>query len=282
MFDARALVEGPIGSSTRFVLGARRSWVDAWIGRVMSSAGLDVVAAPVYYDYQAMVEHDLNRDNQLRVSVYGSDDRMALTMDTPASEDPLMGGDLSVRQRFIRGQASLDTRIGDRARWKNTVSVGADEEYFTMGNIMVDVDSRTVQGRSDFRVTLCPAITAVTGLDVRVREYDVVLNMPALDIETTERRSEPLFGRPYTRQEGGGTLVAPAAYALLEVTPLAGLKLMPGIRADYAEATDRLTADPRLGVRYDVHSGFPRTTLKGGIGRYRQPPEPSPFKVTVV
>ena len=274
MFDARALVEGPLGSSTRFILGARRSWVDAWLGSVMSSAGLDVVAAPVYYDYQAMVEHDLSRDNQLRVSVYGSDDRMALTMDTPASRDPLRGGDLSVRQRFIRGQASLDTRMGDRARWKNTVSVGADEEYFTMGNVMVDVDSRTVQARSDFRVTICPAITAVTGVDVRVRDYDVVLNMPALDIETSERSAEPLFGRPYTRQEGGGTLVAPAAYALLELTPLAGLKLMPGIRADYAEVTDRLTADPRLGVRYDVHSEFPRTTLKGGIGRYRQPPEP--------
>ncbi len=53
-----------------------------------------------------------------------------------------------------------------------------------------------------------------------------------------------------------------------------GLKLFPGIRTDYHTDTKTWTADPRLGARFDVHAGYPRTTLKGGVGLYHQPPQP--------
>jgi outer membrane receptor protein involved in Fe transport len=61
---------------------------------------------------------------------------------------------------------------------------------------------------------------------------------------------------------------------MLELTPLPGLKLLPGIRGDYDQGTKKWSADPRIGVRYDVHAGYPRTTLKGGAGIFHQPPEP--------
>jgi hypothetical protein len=51
------------------------------------------------------------------------------------------------------------------------------------------------------------------------------------------------------------------------------LKIFPGIRADYSQDTGYVTADPRIGARYDLASGFPRTTLKGGVGVFHQPPE---------
>jgi hypothetical protein len=61
---------------------------------------------------------------------------------------------------------------------------------------------------------------------------------------------------------------------MLELTPFASLKLLPGIRGDYDEGTKKWTADPRIGARWDVHAGFPRTTIKGGAGLFHQPPEP--------
>ncbi|HEY3666283.1 MAG TPA: TonB family protein, partial [Polyangiaceae bacterium] len=55
LIDGRFIVEGPLSKSTRFMVGARRSWLDAWLGPVLKSSGVGVSVAPVYYDYQAML-----------------------------------------------------------------------------------------------------------------------------------------------------------------------------------------------------------------------------------
>src|SRR4029079_2077544 len=80
--------------------------------------------------------------------------------------------------------------------------------------------------------------------------------------------------KPMQTIHGKGQLTRPAGYAMLELSPFSSLKLLPGIRGDYDEGTKKWTADPRIGVRWDVHAGFPRTTIKGGAGLFHQPPEP--------
>jgi outer membrane receptor protein involved in Fe transport len=39
LVDGRVLAEGPINESTRFMVAGRRSWLDAWLGPVLRSAG---------------------------------------------------------------------------------------------------------------------------------------------------------------------------------------------------------------------------------------------------
>ena len=60
----------------------------------------------------------------------------------------------------------------------------------------------------------------------------------------------------------------------MELTPIPHLRVLPGVRIDYTQLTDRWTVDPRVSIRYDVFAGFPRTTLKGGAGIYGEPPQP--------
>src|SRR5690606_6742127 len=57
LIDGRMLLQGPIADDWSFALAARRSWLDAWLGPVLEASGAGVTAAPVYYDYQAFVEH---------------------------------------------------------------------------------------------------------------------------------------------------------------------------------------------------------------------------------
>jgi TonB family protein len=272
LLDGRVLAEGPVGSSTRFLVGARRSWVDSWLGPVMRKAGAGVTAAPVYYDYQAMLEQDLSRDTKLRLVGYGSDDHLALTINTPDPGDP-MGGDLSMRTAFIRGQAELDSRIGDDVRLKNSISVGRDLQRQVFGSLSLDIDFLSVHERSDARVKLARSVTAVAGLDVMWHHYDVGWRLPVMNFATGDT-SGPVFGRPPTEVNASGSVVHPGGYAMLELTPISTLKVLPGVRVDYGGDTRRWTADPRLGVRYDIHPGVQRTTLKGGIGLFHQPPPP--------
>jgi TonB family protein len=273
LIDGRFMAEGPITDSTRIMLGARRSWMDAWLGPVMREAGVGVSVAPVYYDYQAMVEHDVTRDTTLRLFAFGSDDRMRLTLESPDPSDPAAGGSFSGHTRFFRVQARADTRPNDAIRWTTSVAAGRDGESFALGAIDADTAIFRIDGRSDFRAKLHDSVTAAVGVDVLFGAYDVTWRAPAADFEG-DSAVGPLFGRPPIEQTGKGSIVRPAAYALLELTPATGVKLLPSVRVDYAEDTRDTTVDPRFAARYDIVPGDRRTTLKGGAGIYHQPPEP--------
>ena len=94
-----------------FAAAARRSWVDTWLGPVLTAAGADVTAAPVYYDWQAMVQKDWNKDRQFRVLFFGSDDKVdILTKDTGATS-PTLVGDISLHTCFWRVQARYRQKI---------------------------------------------------------------------------------------------------------------------------------------------------------------------------
>jgi hypothetical protein len=50
------------------------------------------------------------------------------------------------------------------------------------------------------------------------------------------------------------------------------MRLIPGVRVDYNDATKTLDAAPRLNLRQQVPGTRGTTTLKGGAGEYFQPP----------
>ncbi|HVJ14059.1 MAG TPA: TonB family protein [Polyangiaceae bacterium] len=271
--DGRILAEGPLSDSTRFMLGGRRSWLDVWLGPALESGGVGVTTAPRYYDYQAMLEHDVSSDTSVRLFAFGSDDRMVLTLKSPDSADPALGGDALSHLAFWRVQGRVDTRPTNDVRWTTTLSVGNDQEQTELGDMMIHTDAFNLQARSDVRMKLSPEFTAVAGIDVQRDHYDVTINMPPVNFDDFDT-SGPLFGRTMTRLHADDAVTRPAAYAMLEVSPFPALKLFPGVRADFNQDTGDWTADPRLGVRYDVHAGYPRTTLKGGVGLFHKPPEP--------
>src|SRR5690606_24169415 len=84
LIDGRVLLQGPIAENWSFAIAGRRSWVDAWLGPVLEAAGAGVTAAPVYYDYQAFVEHRPNARQKLRFQFYGSDDGLKILLNNPS------------------------------------------------------------------------------------------------------------------------------------------------------------------------------------------------------
>jgi len=273
LVDGRLLIEGPISKRTRFMLAGRRSWLDAWIGPMLKDSGVGVTKAPVYYDYQAMVEHDFSRETTLRLFAFGADDRFKLTLNSPDSKDPAIGGDANQTSSFGRLQARLETRPSATSRISSQISVGREGQHSSIGTLGFDLTLRSIDARSDVRVQLSKAITAVAGIDLQYLDYDVTWKAPPANFDSTQSTG-PLFGRPSVELKGTGDVFRPAGYAMFELTPVAGLKLFPGVRADYHTDTKAWTVDPRIGVRYDLHGGYPRTTLKGGVGLYHQPPQP--------
>jgi TonB family protein len=272
LIDGRFLAEGAINEDTRLLIAGRRSWVDAWLGPALESAGSDVRTAPVYYDYQAMIEHDVSDDTTVQLFAYGSDDRLALLVESPDPGDAANGGDVSAHTGFWRLQGKVDTRLSSKTRWTTTLGVGKDIEDFSIGNIALDLGIYALDARTDLRTQLMPELTLVGGLDIQTGSFDVFYRAPPVNFDEDEP-SGPLFGRPPTELSANGKLFRPGAYALAEVTPFKGLKLLPGVRVDYTGDTGDWTADPRIAFRYDLFPSERRTTLKGGVGIFHKPPE---------
>jgi hypothetical protein len=274
LLDARLMLEAPLGERTRFLVAARRSYVDAWIKPVLETGGaVGVSTAPVYYDYQAMLEHDVSKTTTARLTFFGSDDALALSLNTAGSGDPALSGRLDTFTRFYRIQLRTDTRVDESTRWVNMVSFGRSKEHFGVGNdFSINIGRNPVDLRSDLRSKLAEGVTAVVGVDAQWTAADVTVN--AAPIPEDGQANGAFFGRQWNLQHLATTVFAPAGYAMLELSPVKALKLLPSVRADYASDIREWTASPRFAARYDVASGYPRTTLKGGVGLYRQPPQP--------
>lgn len=267
--DGRLLLEGPLGKRTRLMIAARRSWVDAWLG----SVDKDFTNAPVYYDGQAVLEHDLNKRTTARLFFIGSDDHMRLYSAAPSGTDPGAGGRFSQGTRFARLGLRTDTKFGEDLTLRNTLSWGTDQYDVALGGLYQKIHANQLAARSELRAHFGRWVSGTLGVDAQFGSYDVKLRLPPF--QATDQAAGPLFAQPpRTMAEDNVWVTRPALYALLELKPSDGLRIVPSVRADYARDTKQLTLDPRISARGDVHPSFPRTTLKGGVGFYSQAPQP--------
>ena len=272
LLDGRIVAEGPIDKKTRFAIAGRRSWVDVWLKPVLEKTGTGVSTAPVYYDYQVMVERDFSETTTGRLLLFGSDDRLAITLNSPAASDPAAGGDISAHTGFWRLQARTDTRVSKDIRWLNTVAYGADQADFAVGDYFFRLTSHPLTYRSDVRAKISNEAQVVVGLDMLWSSYDVAFKFPPPPVPG--EAAGPFFARPASELDGKGSLYRPAAYAMLDLSPVKPLHLLPAMRVDYAKDTARWNVSPRFVARYDIVPAYPRTTLKGAAGIFFQPPQP--------
>jgi hypothetical protein len=266
--DGRLLLEGPLGKRTRLMIAMRRSWIDAWIGAVDKT----LTSAPVYYDSQIVLEHDLTQRTTARLFFFGSDDHVKAFQDAPSGTDPGMGGRFQVGTRFARLGLRTDTKIGDDVTLRNTLSWGTDKYLLDLGSLYQNIGANQLAARSELRAHFGHWLSGAVGLDAQIAKYDVNVRVPPYG--ATDQAQGPIFAQPPRTITADVWVTRPALYAMLEIKPIDGLRIVPSVRADYSVDTKQVTLDPRLTARADVHPTFPRTTLKGGMGFYSQAPQP--------
>lgn len=273
LLDGRLFVEGPITSKLRFLIGARRSWVDAWLGPVLSQTGNGVKTAPVYYDGQALLEWDLHSTTTGRLAFFGSSDEFRLILSAPDSADPVIGN-LGIKTQFWRLQARTESRLlDDRLRLVNVLSYGQEIRDIQVGGASIRINDRPLVFRTELRGRIIPSLRAALGLDINFDLADVSVRAPPQDSATDA--PAPSFSRPPAVVDQAGTATyRPAVYALLEYRPRPSILLLPSFRADYTREGRAWSLQPRLAARWDARSGDYRTALKGGVGLYAQPPQP--------
>jgi TonB family protein len=268
--DARVLAEGPVfDSGWTFLVAGRRSYFDLWLGPALSGAERSVTTAPRYYDYQAILEKDLDPHSSFRLAFFGSDDALELLNQSPSTRDPTFAGNIGAHTSFWRAHARYENRFTASTALRATAAVGQDSVDLGVGPNFFNLSQTEFTGRVEIGHKMARGVKANVGADVIHAPYAISLRLPP------PRRPGVASGGPLdapleTRLAGSRTM--PAFYTEWELTPWAGTRLVPGVRADYGNATRSWDVAPRVHVRQDLVDSFPRSTLKGGAGLFFQPP----------
>jgi len=281
LIDGRLLLQGPLPvKDWTFAVAGRRSWIDAWLKPVLESAGSSVTAAPVYYDYQLLVDHKTS-SSRFSLRAFGSDDKFRIIVTDPAAQDPAFGGALSFGTSFWRAQALYETDLSRSVSSNSMVSVGKDNVGFSVGNFLFSLNNFAVYARHEFGFKIAPGVKLNTGLDFAIAPYDVTVRFPQPP-RPGEPDSGPFAARPPKESHEKATVFRPAWYAEAEIQPTSRLRVIPGARVDYARDSGHADFAPRVVARYDLVKGADpdhpelqprRTTLKGGVGVFYQPPQ---------
>lgn len=273
--DARLLVEGPIGNTGwNFTVAGRRSYIDLWLKPLLENIGAGVTTAPVYYDYQLMLQRDWdNKKHNIRFFFFGSDDRLEVLAPTVNGSNPGIGGNVTLGTAFYRFQARYTGKLSDDTELRVTAAVGKDAIDFSLGDNFFVLTSTPINPRAEISHKLGTGVRNNFGLDVFYSPYTVDARLP-----TPPRPGQPPPGpfgsQPPLQVTDSDAIYRPALYDELELTPFRGTRIVPGVRLDYSKDTKAWDVQPRVVVRQDLHREFPRTTIKGGIGRFTQPPQP--------
>jgi TonB family protein len=277
--DTRLMLEGPIAGDWKFAIAGRRSWIDMFLRPALEASGSTVTNAPVYYDYQAIVERDRGPDDRLSFRFFGSDDRFETIITNPAASDPGFGGNLRFGTSFARVQGLYRKRLSKEVDLDAVLSVGTQSIDFGLGgNLKFVLDSIPITMRSELGFQLHPSARLNVGLDFQASPFELYVRAPPPGRDG-EAAAGPLATQVPLEQQTSGTTFRPGWYADLEWQPLERLRLVPGIRVDGAQDTGSIDVSPRVNVRYTLiqrgqlgPSDARETVLKGGFGKFSQPP----------
>jgi hypothetical protein len=153
-----------------------------------------------------------------------------------------------------------------------TVAFGRDNIDFNIGAIYFYLDTSTINSRLEVANRLSSGVTLNVGADLVLGAFNVAFRGPSAP-QPGEPANQPYSTRVLRNGAFSGSLLYPAAYAELELSPAAGVKVVPGARIEGHNTAGGVDVSPRLAARWDIRKEPLRTTLKGGLGVFTQPPQ---------
>ena len=277
LIDTRAMLEGPIPllKGWNFVAGGRRSFLDAWFGPVASAAGIGAAQAPVYYDYQFLAETKLSPTSKFRIAFFGADDAIQLFLPKPSVDEPALSGNAGLHTAFSRIQLRFTNESGNGDRVTVLSAFGHDRFDFALGPISADLQQDTVTGRFEVSKKVNRGIVLNMGVDMLAGQFALDLRLPQIT-KPGEPPSGPISVRQIQESKVSGPLVSPGVYVEAELQPTDRARIVPGVRVDVSSLSNGAYDQPASQRSlYDLIHEYPKTVLKGGIGVYVQPPQPS-------
>ncbi len=271
IYDSMALVEAPVGKRTSVGLAARRSNIDFFFEQFVPKDAYSVTAAPLYWDYQGIVNHRFRNDQTLQLMAHGSHDSMRLVFSDPSDFDPGLRGKAEFASDYHIAQANLDGKLAPELDQHLQLSLGKFGGMTELGPLDSKFEFYVVSSRAEWGLQASKGLRLNFGWDAEMTILDGSYQGPPPSGAEGDEAAyhQSLASYDVVSIEDVLTIVRPAVYVEAEIRPVDRLLLVPGVRFDYWGYIGEYSVDPRLTARYEV---TPVTALKWGVGLYSQPP----------
>ena len=302
VMDSSAMLSAAVNPRLRIAAAGRLSYLDRLLPVVTTADVGDFVPIPRYDDYQARATWSVGQDEDLALTLLGSDDHLRRTVPSTDPADRRTQNTDASYKRFIMRYARL---LPDGASFVLTPSVGydtnADDEQF--GGVGIHLKTTTWQYglRGTYRRRVASNTTISFGLDLQVKSTSAdrvgSVNLPAREGDVV------VFGQPpagdVAADKWNVTLIDTAPFITAEIvlgrlTLIPGLRLEPTLIEGSALYPHSEMSAPLGFARFDIPNnpgpGFlawapnpritavlrasRRLTLTAGGGVYGQPPDP--------
>jgi len=277
LLQAVAFVEGPLGERTQGAIAARRSYIDLFLPLFLPNNPKDGVTAvtPIYWDYQARIDHRLLNGDQLSLFALGTDDSLAVVQKGGKLAAPIVldthTGAHQLRLSWMRPLSSdFSVSLSPLAGIITTSfdSSGLGQGTFRNQQTLTLVDYQLAL-RAESRYRANGALSLRTGLDGSWDRYRV-----EADIESSLQLRG--LGSAITQPlhiDHSQVLCSIGEYVEGDAR-LGRFQLVPGLRFDQFLWRDHSygVVDPRLWLRYPATEA---TAIKAYAGIYHQAPNPA-------
>jgi TonB family protein len=270
LLDGGFFLEIPLGEKAAIALAARRSWIDVVINAALpDDLPVTSLQLPRYYDFQLLANYRPAPAHELRLFLFGSDDRFeVITKNGGIAGGVAVGNQISWQTSFYRAIATY--RYVPSNRFENTfrISQGRDIANIQFFNFLIDQTLDITHVRDTARYEWSKRLALTVGFDGGLGRWSGVFNVPHPPQEG-QSESTVLTDPTLHEEVNGKNMWIFGFFAELELRPLKNWLVLPGVRCDYFTQTSEFDIAPRLTSRFDLSNKW---TFKGGVGLFYQPP----------
>jgi TonB family protein len=271
VIDTFVTLESPITDKIQISGGLRRSLLDL-IFPAVAPDDIGVRQAPVYLDYQFKLNFLPTKRDRVRISAYGSNDRLELVLQNASDVDPAVRGDTQLGTSFYNNQIDWRRKVGEKVDQELAFNVGPSKIKFGLGDAF-RLEGNFIQtyGRGEWRYQMTDRVNLITGVDVYTAPINLNYVGPQPNAQEGAGSQEgSLAGQEQVFAEVDTTIFRPGVY--LESNARLGeiVQLILGLRLDYFSEITSFSVDPRLTTIFSVRDDM---RVKLGAGLFSQPPE---------
>ena len=271
VIDTFITLEGPITDKISISGGLRRSLLDLILPRVLPD-DIGVRQAPVYIDYQFKLNFLPTKRDRVRISAYGSNDRLDLILEEASGDDPAIRGNTEIATSFYNNQIDWTRRVGENVDQELAFNVGPTKIKFGLGDeFRLEGTFIQTYGRAEWRYPISERVRLIAGVDVYTAPIDLAYVGPQPRAqEGAGSQQGSLAGQEDIFAEVDTTVFRPGIYLESDLRLGKFTELILGLRLDYFSEITAYSVDPRVTTIFTVR---PDMRVKLGVGIFSQPPE---------
>jgi CarboxypepD_reg-like domain len=269
--SAGGLYEARIDEKSSYLISGRYSYVGFFLKNALkNNDALDLTVAPEFMDVTGVYARRLGEGENLKLSVLGSQDRLAFVFEEPLRMNPSVRGSFSNTVRFYRFIPQYTKKFDENQSMKLSAGLGQDAINVDIGDRYFNIASTNLTTRAEYERKLATNQTLQVGWDNTYARSDVKFKIPV-------RQNSGGVDSPTAAQDDRVAEIKNAKlnnvglYARHEHVFSEAFKLIPGLRYDRFSQTKENFLLPRLAAQYNIDEW---RFFKWGLGQYVQNPEP--------